>query len=245
MDAPETVLVVEDQPDLLKGIALLLEQEGYHALTAADGLEGLETLQSQRVDLILADIAMPGMNGYQLYERVRENPMWVSIPFIFLTARVMDSDIRYGKVLGVDDYLTKPFRPQDLLAVVKGKLRRAQQLAQLSIQTEQDLRRHPFSVGRLRIDPDQHQAWLDGRLLELSPKQFKLLKYLAQRAGKVLPAQELIQVTHGLETDFKEAGTLLRPLIRTLRRKLNYPVGEAGCIQNVRGIGYRLTAPVD
>src|SRR6185503_9608724 len=138
-----------DQPDLVKNMALTLEVEGYRVLGAGDGLEALNVLQAQPVDLIVADIAMPRMNGYQLYERVRENTQWVTIPFIFLTARSLDSDIRYGKELGADDYLIKPIEPEDLLAVVRGKLRRAQQLS------------HPapsggghghLDVGRLQID---------------------------------------------------------------------------------------------
>ena len=118
-----TILVVDDQPDLLENISLTLESAGHQVLTAGDGVEALAVLQSQPVDLILADIAMPRMNGYQLYERVRENVQWVAIPFLFLTARAMDSDIRYGKELGSDDYLIKPIQPEDLLAAVQGRLR--------------------------------------------------------------------------------------------------------------------------
>jgi DNA-binding response OmpR family regulator len=242
-----SILVVDDQPDVLVSIGLALEAAGYRVLTASDGIEALDVLESQPVDLILADIAMPRMNGYQLHERVRENPQWVAIPFIFLTARALDSDIRYGKELGADDYLTKPIQSEDLLAAVQGKLRRAQQLAQLSPQVApvQELRPHVLSVGRLQIDPGQYRAWLDEQPIQLSAKEFMLLEYLARQAGQVVSPQELIQVTHGLETDPVEAGSLLRPLIRTLRRKLGYPVGEMGCIENVRGVGYRLIAPDD
>jgi CheY-like chemotaxis protein len=105
-----SILIVDDQLTLRDNVKQLLEETGYRALTASDGVEALAVLQSQPVDLILADIAMPRMNGYQLYERARENPQWVKIPFIFLTARTLDSDIRYGKQLGVDDYLVKPFQ---------------------------------------------------------------------------------------------------------------------------------------
>lgn len=242
MKTKVSILVVDDEPDLLDNIGLALEAKDYKVLTASDGIEALAVLQTEPVDLILADIAMPNMNGYQLYERVRENPKWGAIPFIFLTARRLDSDIRYGKELGVEDYLTKPIRAVDLLAVVRGKLRRAQQLAQLSIQLapslESELR--ALDLGRLRIDPNQHRVWLDERLIQFSAREFMLLEYLARRVGKVASPQELIRVTHGLDTDRVEAGTLLRPLIRSLRRKFGYPVGEMGCIENVRGVGYRL-----
>ena len=125
-----SILVVDDEPNFLDNIRLALEAEGYRVLSAGNGVEALAVLHSQPVNLILADIAMPDMNGYQLYERVRERPQWLTIPFVFLTARKLDSDIRYGKELGVDGYLTKPIRAADLLAVVRGKLRRAQQLVQ-------------------------------------------------------------------------------------------------------------------
>jgi len=122
--------VADDEPAIVENVRLVLEAEGHEVLTASDGFEALELLQAQPVDLILADISMPGMNGYQLLERVRQNPDWLPIPFMFLTAHVLDSDIRYGKELGVDDYLTKLIQPEDLLAAVQGKLRRAQQLRQ-------------------------------------------------------------------------------------------------------------------
>jgi len=241
-----TVLVVDDQPDLLDNISLTLEAGGYGALTARDGLEALAVLQAQPVDLILADIAMPRMNGYQLYERVRENPQWVTIPFIFLTARALDSDIRYGKELGADDYLTKPIQVEDLLAAVQGRLKRIAQLTQLMSphsEPQLTLGQRALALGRLKIDPGEHRVWLDERMIELSAREFTLLEYLARLNGKVVPPQELIAATHGLEMDDVEAGALLRPLIRSIRRKLGYGVGEMGCIENVRSVGYRLIPP--
>jgi DNA-binding response OmpR family regulator len=235
------ILVVDDQPDLLENLGLALEAAGYRVLVASDGVEALGLLQSQTVHLILADIAMPRLNGYQLYERVRQNPNWMTIPFLFLTARTLDSDVRYGKELGVDDYLPKPIQPEDLLAVVHGKLKRAQQLARLAASLPPaGAPQSPLIVGRLRIDPSQYAAWLDGQELELSAREFTLLEYLARRANQVISLQELIHVTHGLDTDQSEAGALLRPLVRSLRRKLGYSAGDMGCIENMRGVGYRL-----
>jgi DNA-binding response OmpR family regulator len=245
MPTMTTLLVADDQPELQAMLSLTLESAGFHVLRAGDGIEALAILQAQAVDLILADIAMPRMNGYQLHQRVRENPHWLAIPFIFLTARSLDSDIRYGKELGVDDYLTKPIEPEDLLAAVQGRLRRASQLAHLLVSqaTPAPSDQRSISVGRLRIDAGQHRAWMDGQLLDLSAREFTLLEYLARRADTMVSPQELIRVTHGLETDDVEAGSLLRPMIRSLRRKLGYAVGEMGCIENVRGVGYRLIVP--
>jgi DNA-binding response OmpR family regulator len=233
------ILIVDDQPALLESLAMVLESEGYEVLTAEDGHQALAILEEQPVDLILADIAMPNLNGYQLYQRVRADRRWVTVPFIFLTARAMDSDIRYGKELGVDDYLTKPIEPEDLLATVHGRLRRAQQLAQFAARQEH----HVLEVGGLHIDSGQHRVWLHGEPVQLSAREFRLLAYMARRPRHVVSHQELIQATHNLDTDPVEAGNLLRPLIRSLRRKLGYPVGKVGCIENVRGVGYRLVPP--
>lgn len=239
----KTILIVDDDLDILTNVELALETEGYQVLTAKDGLEALALLQSQSVHLILADIAMSQMNGYQLFEKVRQEPKWVAIPFVFLTARALDSDIRYGKELGVDDYLTKPLRVLDLLAAVRGKLRRADQLLESlpSLEVLSKAEDHIAVVGRLRIDSDQHRAWLGEEELKLSAKEFKVLEYLAHQKGKIVPPQELIQITHDLKTDYVEAGLLLRPLILSVRRKLGASTGEMGAIENVRGIGYRLT----
>lgn len=131
MKAVATILVVDDHPALLENLELTLTAAGYQVLTASDGVKALCVLQSQSVDLILTDIAIPYMNGWQLYERVRENRQWLTIPFIFLTAWDLDSNIRYGKELGGDDYLTKPIEPEALLSAVQDKLRRAERLAQI------------------------------------------------------------------------------------------------------------------
>ena len=241
----DSILVVDDQPSLREYIGQVLSLAGYQVLIARNGIEALDILQSQPVNLILADIAMPRMNGYQLHERVMENPQWVMIPFVFLTARAQDSDIRYAKELGVDDYLTKPFNREDLLSVVRGKLRRARRMMQLSMQpVPQPTPSAPvLTAGQLRIDRDQYRVWLDGELVRLSAKEFELLECLALQAKSVVPLPELVKATHRIDTDRVEAGELLRPLIRSLRRKLGYRAGEMGCIQSVRGVGYRLIPP--
>ena len=242
MKANATILVVDDHVAVLESMAVTLEAEGHQVLTAMDGVVALSILESQPVDLILADIAMPRMNGYQLLERVRANPAWVAIPFLFLTARAMDSDVRYGKELGADDYLTKPIEPEDVIAAVQGKLLRVRQLAGATGAQGRTAGRESqmLDLGRLRIDASQHRVWMDDRPVRLSAREFMVLDYLARRSGQVVTPEELIRVTHGLDTNRVEAGTLLRPLVRSVRRKLGYSVGELGCIETVRGVGYLL-----
>lgn len=255
MTTSATILIVDDQPELLMGIQMTLEAAGYTVVTAQDGHLALERLMRESVDLILADIAMPELNGYELFDRVRADPRLLRIPFIFLTARSMDSDIRYGKSLGVDDYLTKPFKPEDLLAVIKGRLRRSRELCEVSSPLAPSIEvvaavapvREQFAdvieVGNLRISPSQHRVWLNTAEIALSAREFRVLEYLARRAGQVVPPHEIVQTSHAINTDDVEASGLLRPIVRLLRRRLGYATGEMGCIENVRGVGYRLVAP--
>jgi DNA-binding response OmpR family regulator len=125
MKTTPSILVVEDQPGFAKLIELMLGAAGYCALIASDGLDALAVLRSQPVDLILSDVDMPRMDGYELCERVRKNPQWMDIPFIFLSAHATDSHIRHGKELGADGYLIKSIEPKDLLATLRANLRRA------------------------------------------------------------------------------------------------------------------------
>lgn len=250
MNTTGTILVVDDQIEMLAGIQLTLETAGYRVLTASDGHLALEQLQRESIDLILADIAMPQMNGYQLYEHIRNDPHLVRIPFLFLTARAMASDIRYGKALGVDDYLIKLIKPEDLLAAVEGRLRRARDLARVMMPEpkEASVAESPSGhqtriVGALRIASEQHRIWFGDREIRMSAREFRVLDHLAQQSGKVVLLQELVRISHGLDVDPVEAGNLIRPLIRMLRRRLGYTGGETGCIENVRGIGYRLNPP--
>lgn len=124
MENKEIILVVDDNPELLDGLKTILEMEGYQALTAINGQDALQILERITPDLILADIMMPKMDGYELYEKVHADERWVQVPFIFLTAKTDQTDIRRGKEMGIDDYITKPFEPEDLLAAIRGRLHR-------------------------------------------------------------------------------------------------------------------------
>lgn len=129
MTAP-CVLVLEDHEPLLNAIRMVLERAGYTVLTATDGVKGLEVMERARPDLIVADIMMPNMDGYEFYQAVRARPDGLTIPFIFLTARTTREDILRGKSMGAEDYLTKPFDPEELLVVVRSRLRRAEEVQQ-------------------------------------------------------------------------------------------------------------------
>jgi CheY-like chemotaxis protein len=142
------ILIVEDNQKILYNLKLLLEFNSYHPLTATNGFEALETLKrlENPPDLILCDIMMPKMDGYEFYQKITENSRWSLIPFIFLTAKASPEDVRLGKMLGADDYITKPFNDEDLLSSVAGKLNRSKKAKLLSKQIEKEL------LASLRID---------------------------------------------------------------------------------------------
>jgi len=132
----ETILVLDDNYDFLTNIELILEMEGYRVLAARSSAEALALLKQTTPDLIISDIMMPEMDGYEFYQHVRQSPELLSIPFIFLTAKGDREDIRFGKRLGVDDYLTKPLEPNDLLIAVESKLRRLREIKASSRQED-------------------------------------------------------------------------------------------------------------
>jgi DNA-binding response OmpR family regulator len=241
-----TILAVDDDRALLTALQMTLEAAGYGVIPCANGREALHALETRSVALIVADIAMPQMNGYQLFSAVAENAQWVDIPFIFLSARNMDSDVQFGKELGADDYLLKPVKTAELLATIKGKLKQArrraaerQPAATAAAAADDDL----LQFGPLKLAPRQYRVWVDDAPVPLSAREFKLLAALARQPGDIITHPELVHETHGLATDAQDASRLLRPLIRSLRRKLGYEAGDMGCIESVRGEGYLFVTP--
>ncbi len=234
-----SILLVDDQLEQIYYLKIALELEGFHVFSARNGIDALEIMKNHPIDLVISDVAMPHMNGYQLHQRIRRNQHWVHIPFVMMSGRDMDSDIRFGKELGVDEYLTKPVDIDDMLAVVRGRLKRARQLATATGSASPAVTR--FEKGGLVIDFERHFVSRHETSIHLSAKEFALLKRLALQPGEVISLPVLAQATHGITTDPIDAGALLRPLVRSLRRKLGFRAGEMGCIENVRGVGYRLT----
>ena len=242
MESQALVLVVDDSKDSRICVQRILADAGFRVATAEDGEEALDVLSRECVDLILADIAMPRMNGYQLFEAVMQEPAWVAVPFIFFSARTLDSDVRYAKLMGVDDYITKPFRAHELLTAVRGRLQRARLIQQSAprVQTEDGSGNGAMVFGGLQIQPDTYDVTMDGQSVAVSTREFQLLLCLAENRGQVVPLTEIVKSTHNLETDPQDAGTLIRPLIRSVRRKLGYAPGQWGCIRSVRAVGYQM-----
>lgn len=239
MGTKASILLVDDQLEFIHFLEVALKVEGYNIFTARNGFAALEVMETYPIDLVISDVAMPHLNGYQLYQRIRKNPRWLHVSFLLMSGRDMDSDIRFGKELGVDDYLTKPIELDDVLAIIRGRLTRSRQLAEMSI-VKDTTEAHRFSAGTFEIDFEQHAVWHNEKPVNLSVKEYHLLRRLILQANEVIPLSTLVESTHDFVADPIEAGALLRPLIRSLRRKLGFSAGEMGCIENVRGVGYRL-----
>jgi DNA-binding response OmpR family regulator len=240
------ILVVDDDTDTVGFLKIILQRQGYEILTAQDGSEALEIFAIQPVDLILADVAMPHLNGYELCQRVKNgvNPRLVLTPIILMSGRTLDSDIRYAKSLGADDYLPKPLDVDDLLAVVQGKLLAAERLQNLFDREANGAEVIALIINEqpVRLDYQQHRVWVGDQEIELTAREVFLLERLARQPNEIVSLVEMVKATHNLDTDQQEAGQLLRPLIRTLRRKLEHHLGQTSCIKNVRSRGYLLIA---
>lgn len=235
------ILIVEDDLGVGEGVRRTLNLEGFSTHLSSDALQALEWMETHTPDLILADITMPGMNGYQFYQRIRQNPDWVWIPFMFLTARTDIEDIRYGKEMGVDDYLTKPINPQDLVSAVRGKLIRYEQLEAENKNTGSKTQATgQYAVGHFTIDLSRRQVWADDQEVSLSPTEFDIFQRLILADGAVVIYEELIGDGDEYLFSEKDAAERLRYHIRDLRKKLKSGGEQTEIIFNVRGAGYRL-----
>jgi DNA-binding response OmpR family regulator len=241
----EMILVVEDNPDMTAALKLALEMEGYQVLTAVDGLEAMRVLERVTPDLIVADIMMPRMDGYELYKATHQDERWLSIPFIFLTAKTDKEDIRLGKEMGADDYLVKPVEKEDLIAAIRGKLKRVTELKAAAVQEglEGPALKGTLQTGDLIIDLDRHIVTVKGQPVHLTPTEFELLACLADSVDFVVSCQELVKQVHKYHCDDEsEAREIIRPHIKNLRRKIEPDPDAFTYVINVRGVGYKLVS---
>ena len=173
----QTILVCDDDKDIVEAIDIYLTQEGYRVLKAYDGLQALEILKKEEVHLLIIDIMMPKLDGIHATLRIREES---SIPIIILSAKTEDADKILGLNIGADDYVTKPFSPLELVARVKSQLRRYTKLGTMAENTE-----NVFRTGGLVVDDDKKQVTVDGENIRLTPMEFNILCFLVRNAGKV------------------------------------------------------------
>ena len=219
------ILVVDDEDNITYLLGTALRHFGFGVLTAGSGREGLALAADAKPDLMLLDVMLPDLDGFEVVRRLRD--AGVQVPILFLTARDATEDKVRGLTLGGDDYVTKPFSLEVVVARVRAILRRSGRI----VEGEPSL-----TYADLVMDDDAHQVWRAGELVELSPTEYKLLRYLLANAGKVLSKAQILD--HVWEYDFGGEATVVETYISYLRKKVDRH--GLPLIQTVRGIGYAL-----
>jgi len=221
----ETILVVDDETNIVELARLYLTQEGYRVESAGDGRTALDKVASLKPALMVLDLMLPGLDGWEVCRRVRAGDQR-DLPIIMLTARDDDVDKIVGLELGADDYLTKPFNPRELVARIKAILRRSER-ASAPGQT--------IRVGDLSIDPARREVRVGERLIDLRTKEFECLRTLAENKGIVLSREKLLELAWGY--DFAGQTRTVDVHVAHLRKKL---AGSSAQIETVAGVGYKL-----
>ncbi len=227
-----SVLIVDDDDLLRSSLAFSLKQAGFEPYTAATAEDAIAAAARLRPDIVLLDIMLPGMDGLEALRHFRDR---AGLPVIFLTARRREFDQVLGLELGADDYLTKPFDPEVLIAHIKAVLRRARPAG------PQEPKSQAIQVGELKIDARSRTVSLQGRPVELTPKEFDLLYTMALEPGRVLTISELLARVWGAE--YSGEPQIVYVNIRWLRQKLEADPQRPLYLRTVRGVGYKLVAP--
>jgi two-component system response regulator RegX3 len=230
--AGERILIVEDDPDARQLLGMILNAEGFCVAAAPDGEAALGEIARQPPDLILLDLMLPRMDGWEVCERLRR---LTTAPVIMVTARTSVPDKVRGLAVGADDYVEKPYDPQELLARVRAHLRRARDWSRSS-----PAPRPPLAVGTLQLDPASYEVRLDARPVVVTRLEFELLYCLAHHAGRALSRRELIDRVWGADEQIDPRG--IDAHIRHLRAKIEDDPGAPRRIQTVHGVGYKLAS---
>jgi two-component system KDP operon response regulator KdpE len=221
------ILVVDDEERMVRFIRLNLEHDGFQVSEAFNGAQAINRLRSNLPDLVLLDVMMPDIDGFEVLKIIREVS---TVPVIMLTAKGEEEDRIRGLELGADDYITKPFSPRELVSRVRAVLRRTESASGTT--------HGPIEVDeRLKIDFDRREVWVDGELVQLRPTEYRLLYHLVQNAGWVIPHDQLLAKVWGYE--YRDEPHYVRLYINYLRKKIEKDPANPQYILTERGIGYR------
>jgi DNA-binding response OmpR family regulator len=221
----KTILIIEDEPELVKVIQTYLEKAGYRVVSALRGDTGLTTYENTRPDLVILDLNLPGMDGLDVAREVRRKK---DTPIIMLTARVEETDRLIGLELGADDYITKPFSPREVVARVKAVLRRSSATEKVN---------KLIQSGGMVIDLESHLVQAQGVEVELTPTEFNILAILADHPGRVYSRLQLLEASQG--TAYEGYERTIDAHIKNLRGKIEQNPREPTLIETVFGVGYR------
>ncbi len=224
------ILIVEDDQNLLTALKYNLLKEGYEVATAVDGEQAIEAARNERPALIVLDVMLPKVGGFEVCRILRKES---AIPILMLTAKTEEVDKIIGLEIGADDYLTKPFSMRELLARIRAMLRRADMSSHESANEPE-----PLKVGDLKIDTGRHQAFFRGVSLDLTPKEYDLLSFLARNKGLVFSRDQLLEKVWGY--DYAGDTRTVDVHIRWLRQKIEADPAHPRSLLTVRGTGYKL-----
>jgi DNA-binding response OmpR family regulator len=230
MAGPDKILIVEDDRNLLESLAYNLRNDGYAVVTAADGAEALDVTRREKPNLVILDLMLPKMSGFEVCRVLRKE---TTVPILMLTAKVEETDKIVGLEIGADDYITKPFSLRELLARVRAILRRSRM-----VQARPGTEGEPLKIGNLEVDTARHRALKGPTELALTPKEFDLLVFLARNKGFVFSRDKLLEKVWGY--DFAGDTRTVDVHIRWLREKIEDNPKEPRILLTVRGAGYKL-----
>ncbi|MFC4321054.1 response regulator transcription factor [Litchfieldia salsa] len=230
------VLVVDDEQSIVTLLQYNLKQAGFEVITAMDGEAGLNAAIHEQPDLIILDLMLPKMDGIEVCKELRQKR--IATPIFMLTAKDDEFDKVLGLELGADDYLTKPFSPREVVARVKAILRR---ITQVEVQTELEDTSEKLVISDLLILPEHYEAYFNENRLELTPKEFELLVYLAKHKGRVLTRDQLLSAVWNY--DFAGDTRIVDVHISHLREKIERDTKKPIYIKTIRGLGYKLEEP--
>jgi two-component system, OmpR family, alkaline phosphatase synthesis response regulator PhoP len=233
----QKILVVEDELSISTLLQFNLEQAGFQVITAIDGKSGLEKTVSEQPDLVILDLMLPEMDGLEVCKQLRGKQL--NIPILMLTAKDDEFDKVLGLELGADDYMTKPFSPREVVARVKAILRRTLVISKEDEKARDDLEH--LRIGEVDIYPENYEAYFKEKALELTPKEFELLVYLARHKNRVLSREQLLSAVWNY--DFVGDTRIVDVHISHLREKIEANTRKPIYIKTIRGLGYKLEEP--
>jgi two-component system response regulator VanR len=224
------ILIVDDEKEIADLVELFLTNEGFQVYKYYTGAEAMECIQTTPLDLAILDVMLPDMDGFTICQKIRENHIY---PLIMLTAREQEMDKITGLTLGADDYVTKPFRPLELIARVKAQLRRYKRYS--GSEADEDV----ITVSGLVLDREKHSCLLNEKSISLTPIEFSILWYLCRNKGKVVSSEELFRVVWK-EKYFTSSNNTVMVHIRHIREKMKDSAENPKYIKNVWGVGYKI-----
>ncbi|MBC5786502.1 MULTISPECIES: response regulator transcription factor [Clostridiaceae] len=226
-----TVLVVDDDKEIVESVAIFLRNEGLHVMKAYDGMDALEKISENTIHLILMDIMMPKLDGMKAMMRIREQK---NIPIILVSAKTEDTDKIIGLNMGADDYITKPYNPLELVARVKSQLRRYTNFGQMPTQAPVV----QLNVGGIIMDLETKQVWVEGEEVKLTPIEYRILELLMRNPNRVFSIQEIYERVW--EEPYYNADNIVAVHIRRIREKIEINPKEPRYLKVVWGIGYKI-----